>query len=337
MSIVLQVPAANGGYVAVDTVALMEIEQEVARRTGPFRLIEVTNPQSGEPPGPASTTTQVVAHRLLSSMTVGGYEDMFVLRRGRFVDGTRLPLAGQPFVADDRIRTVARYDPANGVLEVDRPYSYAPYDGEEVELHHLEPEAELRPAVLGGLRRCFVVDRFPLETTNGSLYQAFDLTAVAPWITSRDQVYDVDIVTGAPAAQWQIEPYAGGLTLRIGEWNPGSMYVVNRRPAPAVTYPYPNGNGNGAVVRAGSVNEPWDDDDRFPISMDYGAAAGHIECWRSARPRMTLLAQTGMWPEQKEVAAEFTRVSTANFDPPRLNTTLPMWPRWWDSNLSNVR
>jgi hypothetical protein len=272
MSIVLSVPQANGTYIAYDTTSLMEIEQEVARRTGPFRILEVTNPQSGEPPGPTSTVTQIVVHRLLSSMTVGGYEDMFVLRRGRFTDGTRLPLSGQPFVVDDRIRMVSRYDPANGILEVDRAYAYIPYDGEEVELHHLEPEAELRPATLGGLRRCYVVDRFALETTNGSLYQAFDLTAAAPWITSRDQVFSVDIVTGAPAAQWQIEPYAGGLTLRIGEWNPGNMYVVNRRPVPSMTFPYPNGT-NGAVVRAGSVNEPWDDDDRFPIPLDYGAAS----------------------------------------------------------------
>ena len=90
------------------------------------------------------------------------------------------------------------------------------------------------------------------------------------------------------------------------------------------------------VVRAGNVNEPWDDEDRFPVPMDYAASAGHIECWRTARPRMSLVAQTGMWADQKEAAAEFTRVATIHFDPPRYDTPLSMTTRrWMDNPLTN--
>ena len=97
-------------------------------------------------------------------------------------------------------------------------------------------------------------------------------------------------------------------------------------------WPSPEPELEAWVTRAGNVNEPWDDEDRFAVPMDYAAAAGHIEAWRTARPRLSLVAQTGMWAEQKEAAAEFTRVSTVYFDPPRYDAPLSFSSRRWLDN-----
>jgi hypothetical protein len=346
MSIVLIAPAADGTYTPTDTSSLREIEQEVARRTGPFQLRTVQNAQPGDQESVTSTVTTVSVPAVRSAMDLGGLTDMFVLRRGRLADGTRLP-ATLPdgtilnYDAGDRIRLVRDYRPQEGVLEVDRPYLYATHDDEEIELHHLDPEQELRPAVLGGLRRCFVVHRLAVNATIPGPWSPIDLTALAPWLLNRDQVYGVAIGGGAPAVGWRVEPYGGGLFLTMAEVAMGTSYVVNRRPAVAMVLPVFDGNGTPSpddwVVRAGNVNEPWDDDDRFAVQMDYAAAAGHIEAWRTARPRLTLVAQTGMWADQKEAAAEFTRVSTVHFDPPRHDVPLSVSSRrYLDSPLTNT-
>lgn len=330
-------PEPTGGFVATDTTSLREIEQEVARRVGPFALHTVHNYQPGEPAQPVSTTTTVAIDAIRSSLDLGGMTDMYVLRRGRLADGTLLPTEApdetRPFDLGDRIRLVRQYRPQEGVLEVDRAYAYPTHDGEEVELHHLEPQQELRPAVLAGLRRCYVVDRLQVDPVPQAITRVIDLTAVAPWLLSRDQVYLVATSNGAPLVGWRVEGYGGGLFLAMGEWGFGQLgpaVVVNRRPAPAMTLPFLNGsNGSAFVPRAGNVNEPWDDEDRFPVPLDYAAAAGHIEGWRNARPRLTAVAQIGMWADQKEAAAEFTRVSTVYFDPPRYESMLSVGGRRW--------
>jgi hypothetical protein len=346
MSIVLLAPTAQGDFAPTDTVSLREIEQEVARRVGPFALRYVKNPSPGDQTSTNSTTTVIALPSVRSSLDLGGMEDMYVLRRGRLRDGTLLPttIDGVPvnFTEDDRLRLVRTYRPQDGVLEVDSPYLYPTHDAEEVELHHLDPDQELRPAVLAGLRRCYVVHRLGVAGAVPGAFQPIDLTAQAPWLQTRDQVFSVAMSGGAPQTGWRVESYGGGLMLTLTEYSFGRSYVVNRRPATSMVLPeaYLNGNGEvepeGWVVRAGNANEPWADEDRFPVPMDYAAAAGHIECWRTARPRLSLASQTGMWADQKEAAAEFTRVSTVHYDPPRHDTPLSMTTRMWlDNPLSN--
>ena len=346
MTSVLIGPQPSALYAPSDTTTLREIEQETARRVGPFFLRVVHNFQPGEPPVPTSTTTTIAIKAIRSSMDLGGLTDMYVLRRGRLADGTLLPAddatttppTPRPFVADDRIRQVRAYNPQDGTLEVDRAYTYPTYNTEEVELHHLDPEEELRPAVLAGLRRCYVVDVLPVLTmgTAPPTY-LYDLSLLAPWIQTRDQVYSVTMLGGAPLVGWRAEPYGGGMMLTVREWNYGTAYVVNRRPAPAMTLPFVPLPDGGYVVRKGTVNEPWHDEDAFPVSLDYAAAAGHIEGWRSARPRLTATSQIGMWTTQKEAAAEFTRVSTVYFDPPRHEPVLSIsGRRWLDNSYSNA-
>lgn len=343
MTIILGASTTNAGYVPADTTSLREIEQEVARRVGPFQLRTVTNSQPGQPAAPVSTTTQIAIQSLRSTIDLGGLEDMYVLRRGRYANGSRFT-ATTPFEPSDRVRLVRAYDPNQGLIEVDNGYVYATYDQEEVELHHLDPGQELRPMVLAGLRRCWLTDIHPIPNQTVPYGGVIDLTQTAPWLTTRDQVYDVTMPGGTPMVNWRITGYAGGLALRIGEWSPQAVFVLNRRPAatkvlsgvPAVN-PLISPAPQQWLVRSGSINEPWDDEDRFAVPLDYAAAAGHIEGWRTARPRLTLVSQTGMWAGQPEAAAEFTRVATVYFDKPRHHDGLPMWPQWaWDSNLSNA-
>lgn len=393
MGIVLNIPPTPdltpGLPISADTVGLREIEQEVARRVGPFFLRVARNPRAaaGEPPVPPDYSTLTVP-AVRSVIDLGGMEDLYVLRRGRLSDGTRLPTAApdpdRPWSTRDRIRLVRGYHPQQGQIEVDWPYDYPAYDGEEIELHHLDPDQELRPAVLAGLRRCYVVHRLEVDGLVAGAADTLDLTERAPWLRSRDQVYGVSLSGGAPAVAWRVEPYGAGLFLTLREYSYGKSYVINRRPATAmvwaarptslpdgspilgtwdrvafyswdhlatnhtwdsVVFPYGEGGidpdaSAGVVewsVRSGTVNEPWDDEDRFPIPLDYGAAAGHIECWRSARPRLAMLSQLDLWTKQAEAAAEFTRVSTQYFDPPRHEPVLSVSHRLWPDNpLSNA-
>lgn len=355
--VVLTPPGPDGLFGAA--VTLREIEQEVARRVGPFLLHYGSAMTSGSPPLPVSTPTTIGIMGMRSSIDLGGMEDRYVLRRGRMRDGTRLPytdaVTSMPFSPDDRVRLIRNYSPGQGVIEVDRRYTYPVYEHEELEIHHLDPDQELRPAVLRGLRRCWLVHLLKVDTVTSTPFGVFDLTERAPWLTGRDQVYDVTFNGGAPMVNWRVNSHAGRLILRIGEWSPGSVYVVNRRRAATLVRPNPwppSGTAEGDVVLAPLINGPivvggeetdadgweyrrgtpsddWSDEDEFAIPMDYGAAAGHIECWRSVRPRMALAAQTGMWADQKEAAAEFSRTATVFFDKPTHHDGLPMWPNWW--------
>lgn len=379
MSLVLLPPPTTPDFpvapTPADTVSLREIEQEVARRVGPFSVRVA---------GAGSGGATVVLPGVRSTIDLGGMEDLFVLRRGALANGTQLPTTApdpeRPWSPADRVRLVRQYRPQEGELEVDWPYEHPPVEGEEIELHHLDPDQELRPAVLAGLRRCYVVHRLEVDGTVSGAFDTIDLTERAPWLLTRDQVYGVALGGGAPAVSWRVEPYGGGLFLVLREYTYGKSYVINRRPATAMVWPavpsaLPNGeailgtwdrvaahtwdelasehtwdtvvfpygdalpDGNGApdwTVRAGTANEPWQDEDRFPVHLDYAAAAGHIECWRSARPRLAAVSQLGLWAEQKEAAAEFTRVATQHFDPPRHEPVLSVSRRLWPDNpLSN--
>ena len=110
---------------------LAELEQATAARVGPFALLEVLTADQG------SLTVEV----LKSTIDLGGYDDLYLLRRE----------AGQEA---DRVARVRAYDPALGQLQPDRRYVTSPIPSEPVELHHLPPDL-LRRGVRAGLRRTF--------------------------------------------------------------------------------------------------------------------------------------------------------------------------------------
>src|SRR5215510_12495851 len=119
------------------TVTLAQIEQETARKVGPYYRFAMdrqvpTTANFGRAFFPALRS--VVEQDLVTNL--------WLLRRG--LDETGAVVAVPP---DDRQRTVAHYDPAQGLVEVDRPWSAAPAPAEVCEFHHLDPEQELRPAV----------------------------------------------------------------------------------------------------------------------------------------------------------------------------------------------
>lgn len=173
---------------------LYQVEQETARRCGPF-LDDL-----GVSVGLSLTRVQLPTQQ--STLDLGDeLTGRYFLRRGLMDDGTGTmvpavltlalgiapnPPTTGPFLAADRVRRVASYDPSSGIVEVDRPWTQPVGPSELIEIHYLDPDRELKLAVVKGLERCFVEDRSTLTTTGQATER--DLTAIAPWITQRDQV-----------------------------------------------------------------------------------------------------------------------------------------------------
>jgi len=326
------VPAAAGaagtaGPQPGAEVTLAAIERALGARVGPFADLAVEQ-------GLVPVEVQVAALR--STAELGGWENLYALRRGVYAPGSTGGTPGAPvpsFDAGDRVRLVKTYTPASGSLQVDRDYTRNAQPGERLELHVLHPEWELRPAVLAGLERCFLFDRIPLVPWDAppGLVPG-DLTAAYPWLTDPGMVYGVEGTDGTPAPPdpgdpnggdgvdadswrpcygWDAVLRGGGVVLLAdGGYPAASTRVVVRRPAWTVV--------NGADWAAGHV---WADGDVLEVPLPYAAAAALVEAWRLARPRLTPLAQVAaagqvpMWPTPQEAATEFTRMTDRWFRP----------------------
>jgi len=320
--------AATNGGAPGDIVTLAAIERTLGARVGPFADLEVEQ---------ALLPTEIQVAALRSTAELGGWENLFVLRRGTYAPGYPPPINPPPFDPYDRTRLVKTYTPSSGSLEVDREYNTAPLHGERIELHVLHPEWELRPAVLTGLERCFLFDRLPLVPVD-STATAGDLTGAYPWLTDPSSVWGVEAATmvatvengladtaWVPVWGWDAIQRTGGVFLLLpdgcGGWWPngangavngtnGSLRVLVRRPAWTVV--------NGLDWAPG---HSWADDDVLEVALPYAAAAALVEAWRVARPRLTPLAQVAaagqvpMWPTPQEAAAEFSRMTARHFRP----------------------
>jgi len=269
---------------------LAELEQETASRLGPFALLEAASGGDRE----------IVVEVLRSTVELGGWVDLHLLRRG----ATQAP---------DRQARVKSYDPALGKLEPDRSYVSPPVGGEAVEAHHLPPEL-LRRIVRAGLARCWM--RYGLhflgEDPDDPLAPfvpetgAIDLTAYAPWLTLPQQVVDVLDPTagrstgGTSVPGWTVYGHAGHawLTLPRGTRNPGLGVIANR-----AHFGYVNG--------ADAPGGPTADGDVLALPVQYGAALAHAEAWRIARDRLETVAAEGRMPSQAEAAAEATRAAVS--------------------------
>ena len=131
---------------------------------------------------------------LRSTAELGGWENLFLLRRGVYAPGTAQP-PGSPCPASTPGTGCAwsrPTPPPPGSLEVDRDYAANAAPGERLELHVLHPEWELRPAVLAGLERAFLFDRVPLLPAENQTTAPGDLTGAYPWLTEPSQVWGVD-------------------------------------------------------------------------------------------------------------------------------------------------
>jgi hypothetical protein len=273
----------------VEGVMLMQIERLAARRMGPYRRIKVAA---------GSTVNSVLALRLKSSRDIGSYEDQYMLRRGlRY--GEDLVTNFNP---DDRIRNVDSFTSITGSLVPDRSYTLAPVADEAVELHALDPEEELRAAVLDGLTRCFFWDTVQISVTDSGVYD-INLSASVPWLTQVNQVKDVTLAYPSqllpPTRLKWWKAYRQGKDLRLYTKGgmQGAISVQVLRPASSLV--------NGETSLAG----PNDDLDVLYVDPDYAAWAAVLEAWKTIPEVLQPLATQNMRPSRADAAAEFTKKS----------------------------
>jgi hypothetical protein len=270
-------------------ITLAQLEQEVARRTGPFFQAAQ---DTGAPT--TSTTTSAIMPMLKTSALLGGPENLWLLRRGLLSGGAATP---QPIDPLDRMRMVLTFDPAAGRVVVDRNWRNAMQVDELADFIHLHPQQELRIAVLAGLRRCFFEDTFAALVTNG--YGDIDLTYQQPWITGGDQVMRAQYGWYKPyyEAPFGTAMQQGHvlLTGASGGYAPANLWVTALRPHASWV--------NGAASDSG----PTDDADQLDVDLDYAASAGHIEAWHLFPAHMFAAAAGNLQASQKDAAAEFTR------------------------------
>jgi len=269
------------------------LEQEVARRTGPFF-------QAAQDSGSPTSSTTIAAYMptLKTSALLGGPENLWLLRRGITDTGTPLP----PAVADprDRIRMVQTFDPGAGRVVVDRNWRYPMQPSELAEFTHLHPDQELRTSVLAGLRRCFMEELFAAELT--SAYGDIDLTYQKPWLTNPSQVARVQYGWYKPVGEAPFEAtlQQGHVLLRntSGSYAPANVWVTALRPAWSLV--------NGVDVTPDHVLV---DSDELSVDLDYATAAGHIEAWHLYPSHMFAAAAGNLQATQEMAAREFTRQS----------------------------
>lgn len=278
---------------------LAAIEQEVARRVGPYR----SGQQSASS---VATTTVASVDAFKSTIDLAGLADLWLLRRGKKADGT--VVAG--FAATDRQRLIKDYDTSLGALTVDRAWTTAPVATEILEFHHLDPTNELRVSVLAGLRRCFFVDRVHLSLPSAAPER--DLTALVAWITEASQVFGLESSVGgslqAPTSLpwWRALNENGGVTVQTApDPYPNTLVVTARRPHVS----YVNG--------IDSTTGPTSDDDSLSVDLMYAAAAAHIEAWRLFPSALIGPAQTGQQVSREDAATEFSRQARIHYTPPK--------------------
>src|SRR5262245_55134236 len=251
------------------SITLAAVEQEVQARCGRFWLRTAAS----------GTTTTAVVRGLQSTIPLGGETDLWLLRRSAAA-------------ADDRQRRVAASDPATGTLTVDRAYANPPTPAEALEVGVLDPEQEVRPAVLRGLARCFFVERAAVEATPGQVAEA--LSASLFWVTDVGQIRDLESRVGTSHAQplrWYRllsssgkAAEAGGLRVEAELCPPGPpAVVVVEALRPHLSWV------NGADAR----EWPSHDEDVLACPLGYAAALCHAEAWRRCRATLAPIAAAG--------------------------------------------
>lgn len=275
-------------------ITLAQLEQEVARRTGPFF-------QAAQDASVPTTSTTIAAYMptLKTSALLGGPENLWLVRRGILADGT--PVTPGLYDFHDRTRMVQSFDSAAGRVVVDRNWRNPMQPNELADFVHLHPDQELRPSVLAGLRRCYFQDRGRIGsefiTTDGDI----DLTAQLPWLTSSAQVLRVQC--GFPGAYYdvayEVVSQAGHVLLGsgIGYVSPGALWLTALRPH--ISW----------VNDTDSTDWPSHDNDTLDCDLDYAAAAGHIEAWHMWPSHMFAAGAGNLQATQQMAAQEFTRQS----------------------------
>lgn len=263
---------------------LMDLEQAVARRIGPYKRVKVAS----------AVTSSVVMPKLQSSIDTGEYEEQYILRRGLMWDGSWV----SNFDTDDRQRQIATFTATAGLAEVDRVWTEEPVENEALELHYLNPEEELRYAVLEGLRNCYFWDTVDISST-GRLTD-FDVTTSVPWITRPGQIGGVEHMytnqVSTPSRMLWYKPYMVGnrVHLSTGQLVSGSIRITALRPV----FTYVNGEMNMAG--------PNDDQDILYCDREYAILSAHRSAWMNYPDLLQPIAVQNMRPSREDVAAAYT-------------------------------
>lgn len=301
------------GPTSVDRgVSLRYIEQRLAARVGPYKKKVVSD---------GSSSGLLLSLALKTSRDLGGLEELYILRRGRMADGSLI----SSFNADDRQRVVSTFDNTTGGLIPDRNWTIAPATGEEFELHSLDPEEELRPAVQWGLQRCFFWDRAVLSVTGG--LRSYDLTASVPWLNDPSLIAQVN--SGMPNSVvpdsrelWWRPGYRGNAVHLDTNWI-GAMDV-------SITALRPH---SSFVNNEMSFAGPNDDEDILSVDIDYALISAHVQCWINFTDLLTVLAASGLRLTDKHVSDKFTSMS-ANVARQQPEYFKIRWDR--DADLSQI-
>jgi len=282
-------------------ITLAQLEQEVARRTGPFYQAAQ---DSGTPT--SSTTTSAIMPTLKSNAILGGPENLWLMRRGKLATGATTPI---PVQSVDRERQVQAFDSGAGRVLIDRNWRDPMQPNELADFTHLQPTQQLRVAVLAGLRRCFIED---VEEVDPNVqYGPIDITAQLPWVTEPSQVLGAQYGWLQPGGQVPFGTLMQqGHVLLSGAWNGSaatSLWCTFRRPAWSI------------VNDLDSTTGPTLDDDRLAVDLDYAASAGHIEAWHLFPAQCFAAAAGNLQASQEMAAREFTRQALMRL--PRINDT----------------
>lgn len=267
-------------------VTLMELERLVADRIGPFLQATATG----------GDTSSITLPRFKSSLFIhDDNADLYLLRRG-FLN-TGLPVPG--FNDDDRVRVVAEVITDTGALSVDRLWTVAPVNGEDVELTYLHPE-KIRAAVQVGLGRCYRPDRASVTVVANTT--ELNISAALPWVRDPLQIRRVTWLPTALSIPYDVwyEPsmVAGEVLIRMARTlTYGTLQIYTMRPADSYV--------NGSTSFVG----PDDDQDQVLVPRLLAVASGHLAAWKTCRADLQAAAVAGERMSQLEVAREFTKLS----------------------------
>lgn len=227
--------------------AYYQIEQAVAQRCGPFLSDVIAD--SGAAWASNLSVNALILPTQISSLDLGdNWTGSYILRRGLLQNASGnvavMPTSTPPGnlgpyfptgpLASDRIRRVASVDYGTGTFTPDRPWTNYPASQELIELHYLDPARELKVAATAGLDRCFTVDRS--QVTLASMAAKRDLTALAPWITTKNQVqmiqwnYTGSFAPDVDVQWWDAFMSGGHVWLSVSpDPFPNSIVVTSRR------------------------------------------------------------------------------------------------------------
>jgi hypothetical protein len=191
------------------------------------------------------------------------------------------------FPADDRVRMVRTTTTSRGRCSWTETTRLAPANTEMIELHYFDPEFELRPSVLDGLKRCYFWDTVSIASV--APYGKINVSSLAPWITSPRQIMSAEAQAGSvnrfPSTRipWS-RSYQVGSAVYLDTSNtlPGTTVLTVLRPVGSLV--------NGDM----SLSGPDDDWDVLPVELEYAVRAAHVAAWTRHPERLTPVAAQGM-------------------------------------------